>query len=260
MSDGAKPLDASLYFARLTQRLIAALSAPMAQGILYELDFRLRPSGNKGPLATSFAAFCKYQDEQAWTWEHMALCRARCVTGDETLCTQLDEAVITILDGERDIEKTRQDVADMRERLLREKPGRDVFDVKRMDGGMTDIDFLAQYFRLATLRKLNLKPASAPDIFDMLDDDVLDEAQKKDLSRAFEDYTAIIQMVRLCSDEGFDPLRAPPGMTDRVLAYFEASEIAALEHHLDATRNRVREIYGSVLGHRRSDAKREADV
>jgi glutamine synthetase adenylyltransferase len=84
-SDGAKPLAASMYFMRLTQRLTSALSAPMAEGVLYEVDFRLRPSGNKGPLATSFSGFSKYQRNEAWTWEHQALCRARTVAGDAGL-------------------------------------------------------------------------------------------------------------------------------------------------------------------------------
>ena len=76
-SDGRKPLAPSHYFTRLTQRLIAAVSAPTAEGVLYELDLRLRPSGNKGPVATHIESFSKYQRQEAWTWEHMALTRAR---------------------------------------------------------------------------------------------------------------------------------------------------------------------------------------
>jgi glutamate-ammonia-ligase adenylyltransferase len=82
-SDGEKPLAPSHYYARLTQRLIAAVSAPTAQGVLYELDLRLRPSGNKGPVATHIDSFVKYQREQAWTWEHMALTRARPLFGSQ---------------------------------------------------------------------------------------------------------------------------------------------------------------------------------
>ena len=88
-SDGDKPLAPSHYFARMTQRLIAAVSAQTAEGVLYELDLRLRPSGNKGPVATHIDAFKKYQRNEAWTWEHMALTRARLVAGDEGLCIEV---------------------------------------------------------------------------------------------------------------------------------------------------------------------------
>ncbi len=84
-SDGRRPLAPALYYARLTQRLVAALTAPTKAGRLYEVDLRLRPSGRKGPLATSLSAFARYQREEAETWEHMALTRARVVAGDATL-------------------------------------------------------------------------------------------------------------------------------------------------------------------------------
>src|SRR5262249_42573902 len=94
-SNGAKRLAPSHYFARLTQRLIAAVSAPTAEGVLYELDLRLRPSGNKGPVATHFDAFSKYQRSDAWTWEHMALTRARVVAGDadfaKSIAAEIDD-------------------------------------------------------------------------------------------------------------------------------------------------------------------------
>ena len=248
MSDGEKPLSASQYYSRLTQRLIAALSAPMAQGVLYELDFRLRPSGNKGPLATSLSAFCKYQHNDAWTWEHMVLCRARPVAGDPSLCAQIDAAVIDILDKDRDIDTTRRDVADMRARLARDKPGRDAFDVKRMDGGMTDIDFVAQFLRLTKLRKLNLKPMRADRIFELLDDEVIGADDTAILRDAFADYSAIIQMVRLCTDDGFDPDAAPPGMTERILGHFDVPDTAVLRGHLEAARGKVAAISSRVLG------------
>src|SRR5690606_30075063 len=96
-SDGGKPLAPSHYYARMTQRLIAAVSAPTAEGVLYELDLRLRPSGNKGPVATHVDAFRKYQREQAWTWEHMALTRARVVADDGDLAAEIEAEVAEIL-------------------------------------------------------------------------------------------------------------------------------------------------------------------
>src|SRR5690606_29059692 len=101
-SDGGKPLAPSHYYARLTQRLIAAVSAPTAEGVLYELDLRLRPSGNKGPVATNIDAFRKYQREEAWTWEHMALTRARPVAGDEAFCKAVEEEVAGVIASPHD--------------------------------------------------------------------------------------------------------------------------------------------------------------
>ena len=92
-SDGEKSLDPTLYYARLTQRLIAAVSAPTAEGVLYEIDLRLRPSGNKGPVATHVEAFEKYQQSEAWIWEHMALTRARPVAGDGELSDRAKRAI-----------------------------------------------------------------------------------------------------------------------------------------------------------------------
>src|SRR5690606_3842589 len=127
-SDGPKPLASSLYYGRLTQRLIAAVSAPTAEGVLYELDLRLRPSGNKGPVATHIEAFRKYQREEAWTWEHMALTRARPVAGDEAFRATVEADVAEILARPRDAAKVFSDAAEMRRTIAEEKPPRDICD------------------------------------------------------------------------------------------------------------------------------------
>ena len=118
-SDGARPLAAAAYYARLTQRLITALSAPTAQGLLYEVDFRLRPSGSKGPLAVSLRAFEDYHAHEAWTWEHMALTRARVVAGPGDFSAAAETAIRAALTRPRDAEKLAADVRDMRARLER---------------------------------------------------------------------------------------------------------------------------------------------
>jgi len=123
-SDGDKPLAASHYFARLTQRLVAAVTAPTSEGVLYEADMRLRPSGNAGPLATSLKGFLGYHEREAWTWEHLALSRARVVDADAGLAPRVDAAIEQVLSRPRDAGKTIADVLDMRERLARDrKPG-----------------------------------------------------------------------------------------------------------------------------------------
>ena len=143
-----KPLYPQQYFTRLVQRLIAAMSAPTAEGIVYELDFRLRPSGNAGPLATHIDAFIKYQRNEAWTWESQALVRARPVAGDKELSRQIDTELADLLSTKRDGVKITTDIRDMRKTLKKEKPAKNVFDVKLAEGGLIDIEFIAQWAAL----------------------------------------------------------------------------------------------------------------
>ncbi len=162
VSDGSRPLDVPTYFARLTQRLLAALAAPTSQGVLYEADMRLRPSGNSGPLATSFAGFAAYHREHAWTWERMALSRARVVVADGDLGARIDAAITEVLATPRDALQTIADVRDMRERLARERPPRHPMDLKLMPGGLIDLEFIAQSAQLvagATIAAPQAPPA-----------------------------------------------------------------------------------------------------
>src|SRR5690606_38513245 len=141
---GEKPLAPSHYYTRLTQRLIAAVSAPTAEGVLYELDLRLRPSGNKGPVATHIDAFRKYQNEQAWTWEHMALTRARAIAGDEALCREAEAEVAAVIALPRDRARIAKEALDMRRMIEAEKPPHDMWDLKLVPGGLIDLEFITQ--------------------------------------------------------------------------------------------------------------------
>ncbi len=143
-SDGPRPLATRTYFARLTQALVTALSAPTAEGRLYQVDMRLRPSGRQGPVATSLAAFTAYQRDEAWTWEHLALTRARPLAGDATLLADIETVRRDVLAAERDAATVRRDVAEMRSRLHDAKPARHWLDVGNGAGGLQDVDLLAQ--------------------------------------------------------------------------------------------------------------------
>ena len=147
-SDGPRPLAPSQYYARLTQRLISALSSQTAEGRLYEVDMRLRPSGQKGPLATSLSSFVSYQTTGAWTWEHMALTRARPVSGPASLRVRVEKAVKDAIVRSRDREKIAADVRDMRLRIEKEKATEDIWDLKQVRGGLVDIEFMTQYLQL----------------------------------------------------------------------------------------------------------------
>ncbi len=145
---GPHPLYASAYYARLAQRYINALTAMTAEGNLYEVDMRLRPSGTQGPLATGLEAFRRYNDELAWTWEHMSLTRARAVAGSAELAAAIGPIVRDILVRARDPDRLVADVDDMRRRIAEAHKAASPLDLKHRRGGMIDIEFIAQYLLL----------------------------------------------------------------------------------------------------------------
>lgn len=147
-SDGERPLGATLYFNRLAQRVTAALSVPTAQGALYEVDTRLRPQGNQGPLAASIESFELYQHNDAWTWEHMALERARVLVGSKEARARVDQVIASVLLKERDPAKLREDVLGMRGEMARHKPPKGPLDAKLQRGGLVDLEFLIHYLQL----------------------------------------------------------------------------------------------------------------
>src|SRR2546423_6779446 len=148
LSSGVKPLAPIQYYTRLTQRLISAFTAPTAEGILYPVDMRLRPSGQKGPVATQLSSFIHYQESEAWTWEHMALTRARVVSGPPALGAAVEKAIRDALLKPRDRAKTAADVRDMRARIEKEKGMRDPWELKGARGGLVDLEFIAQHLQL----------------------------------------------------------------------------------------------------------------
>ncbi|WP_255509667.1 glutamine-synthetase adenylyltransferase [Oceaniovalibus sp. ACAM 378] len=139
-SNGPRPLAARPYFARLTQALVTALSVPMAEGQLYEVDMRLRPSGRQGPVATSLASYRNYQQTEAWTWEHLALTRSRPMVGAPDLCAEVEAFRRSVLAGPRDAAAVRKDTATMRARLAAAKSSGGPLDLRRGAGYLQDIE------------------------------------------------------------------------------------------------------------------------
>ena len=144
-SEGPRPLPARAYYSRLTQAFVTALSAPMSAGKLYEVDMRLRPSGRQGPVATSLESFESYQRTEAWTWEHLALTRARAVAGEAAIGAEVEALRRSLLNAPRDSARTLADVIDMRARIAEAKGGaRGPFEAKIGPGRMQDIELIAQ--------------------------------------------------------------------------------------------------------------------
>ena len=147
-SDGPKPLGATDYFNRLAPRVSAALSVPTAAGPLYDVDTRLRPSGKDGLIAVSLPSFAEYQQERAWTWEHMALTRARPVYGSAEGRASLQRIVDGILLRPRDAVLVTADAARMRTKMAAHKPANGPYDIKLGDGGLVDLEFAVHVLQL----------------------------------------------------------------------------------------------------------------
>ena len=159
-SDGARSLQGAHYFARFTQRLISAFTTRTNYGVLYDVDMRLRPSGRAGPVASRLNSFAQYQDREAWTWEHMALTRARVISASPPFRGRIEAIIREVLTRPRDAASIAVDVADMRRAVALEKGEDDVWDIKYAAGGMLDVDFIAQYLQL-------VHAADKPDILNV---------------------------------------------------------------------------------------------
>ncbi|WAT17054.1 bifunctional [glutamate--ammonia ligase]-adenylyl-L-tyrosine phosphorylase/[glutamate--ammonia-ligase] adenylyltransferase [Aurantiacibacter sp. MUD11] len=201
-SDGKRPLSPSLYYNRLAARVSAALSVPTAEGALYEIDTRLRPQGKQGPIAVSFTAFEKYQHESAWTWEHMALGRARPIFGSEAAREELSKIIRDTLCADRDGAKLKADVLEMRAEMFAAKPPQGPLDVKLVRGGLVDSEFLIHYLQLR--EGIGLDPALEKAIAALVDAGLLPHGYA-------EHHLAITRFLiaeRLFAPDGAEPIEA----------------------------------------------------
>ncbi len=249
-SDGERPLSGAQYFTRLTQRLLAALSAPTAEGTLYEVDFRLRPSGNSGPLATHIDAFATYQEKDAWTWEHMALTRARPIAGDKRIIAKIDWVIGKALSKKRDAKKVRADVLEMRRLIAEEKGSEGAWDLKQAPGGLVDIEFVAQYLELVHGAKSPgiLSPETETVLANAAKATLLPPREAEVLLPALRLYQALTQLLRLCVDGTFVPAEAPGGLLDLLARAAGLPDFATLDVSLRESQEAVRASLERVIG------------
>jgi glutamate-ammonia-ligase adenylyltransferase len=249
-SDGERRLPGAQYFARLTQRLVNAMTAQTNYGKLYDIDMRLRPSGRSGPVATSFASFESYQREDAWTWEHMALTRARVVSGPPELAARLAAAIRAVLCTERNAALIAGDVREMRQAIAQEKPENVRWDIKYAAGGLVDLEFIAQYLQL-------VHAASLPGILDTSTAAVFDSAARlgvlsvedaEVLRPATRLYHALTQLLRLCLPGPFDPKTAGAGLLRLLTRVADVPDFATLDAHVAETQVRVRRCFEKIVG------------
>jgi glutamate-ammonia-ligase adenylyltransferase len=195
-SDGPKPLGATLYYNRLAQRVTAALSVPTAAGPLYPVDTRLRPSGAQGPLAVSLDSFARYQREDAWTWEHMTLTRARPVFGSDAGRRALADTVAAVLAGARAVHDIAADARRMRADMAAHKPPVGPLDAKLLPGGLVDLEFAVHVVQL--IHRTGFTPNLGAALDALIDCGLLAPA----LRRAHDVLTRLLVTLRLVAPEG----------------------------------------------------------
>ena len=248
-SDGAKSLPGPQYYTRFTQRLIAALSADTAEGSLYQVDMRLRPSGNQGPVATKLSSFAAYQRSSAWTWEHLALSRARALTGPASLRQQIDETIKEVLSAPRDRAAIAADVRTMRARIAEEKGDADIWDLKQVRGGLIDLEFITQFLQVVSAAKHTdvLDQNTELALTKLAEAGVLNPGDGEILVPAARLYHTLTQVLRLCLDKPFVADEAPRALKDLLARAAEMPDFATLEATLKDTLAAVHEAFGRIV-------------
>lgn len=248
-SDGPRPLAPQHYYTRLTQRLITAISARTTEGALYEVDMRLRPSGQKGPVATQLSSFASYQANEAWTWEHMALTRARVIAGPPALSERVEADIRNVLTAHRDRAKIAADIRSMRERIEAEKATTDIWDLKQVRGGLVDLEFIAQHLQLVFA-------ADHPSILDQTTLVTLDTAASEGLISP-EDHRRLAsagqllhnltQILRLTLEGPFNPATAPKGLRSLLVRAAGLASFEELEQKLKQSLADVRDAFERLI-------------
>jgi glutamate-ammonia-ligase adenylyltransferase len=252
VSDGLRPLPPSQYFARLGQRLINAITSLTAEGRLYEVDMRLRPSGTKGPIATSLEAFVRYHDEAAWTWEHLALTRARVIAGPAPMRQAAEAAIRRVLTQPRDARLLVKDVAEMRARIAAEHPGDSPWDVKHLRGGLVDVEFVAQYLELrhACAHPEILSPNTREALLALNHAGLLDAEDTRLLVEALTFWQGVQSLIRLTMES--EPRRGHesefPDPLKRDLTQLAAAvDFPAVESKIAATAAAVHAVFMRLI-------------
>jgi len=248
-TSATKGWDASTFYGRFTQRLIAALSTQTAEGGLYEVDMQLRPSGTKGPVAVSFAAFETYYRGEAETWEHLALTRARVVWAtSEDFAADADAAIEAALRQPRKRAQIARDVREMRELMERERPPKGEWDLKLSPGGLVDIEFAAQFLQLAHAAEGGpLAPNTAEALTAFHRDGLAPAAPLAALERAWRLQQDLSQLLKVALEDDPDPDHEPKAFRALLARAGHARSLANLRTKLAAAQAEARAAYDAVV-------------
>jgi glutamate-ammonia-ligase adenylyltransferase len=238
-SDGPRPLTASLYYNRLAQRVTAALSVPTAAGALYEIDTRLRPQGAQGPLAVSLDSFERYQREDAWAWEHMALTRARPLHGPAGARAELQRIIDATLRQERDPAGLRADVLKMRAEMAANKAPLGPLDAKLRRGGLVDCEFVIHFLQLRE------RTGFHPDLGQAIEALVAGGLLPGDFRAHYDLLSRLLVAARLLAPDG----QPPAGAAHQALAAAcRAEDMATLLQAVDTARHGVMQVWAETFG------------
>ena len=228
-SDGARPLGTTLYYNRLATRVSAALSVPTAQGALYEVDTRLRPQGNQGPLAVSIEAFAKYQSTSAWTWEHMALNRARVLAGSKSVRGRVEQVIAETQCKAREPLTLKADVLKMRGEMAGHKRPKGELDVKLMRGGLIDVEFLVHFLQLRdAVTKVDEQPKMlSPDFAEAIPALIELGLLERELWPSYDLLTDVLVASRLLAPDTNEPPPAAANALARACGRTSYSELLA---------------------------------
>jgi glutamate-ammonia-ligase adenylyltransferase len=249
-SNGAKPLAVTVYFARLALRLISALTAQTGEGGLYDVDMRLRPTGNQGPVAVHLESFSRYyRTRDAWTWERLALTRACVVTAPEALRGKIDETIRTGLSRTSDETLLKADVREMREKLAIQFPAKSMWDLKFAQGGLVDIEFLTQFLELkhAPAAQTVLDPNTVGALERLQQRGFLPCEEAAALIDASRLQHALAQVLRIAVDGVLDPAHATQGLKALLSRAGETDDFPTLEEKLLRAQSSARAIFERLL-------------
>lgn len=248
-SDGDRSLPPATYYSRLCQRLVTALSSQTGEGVLYEVDLRLRPMGKDGPVASDLATVATYYEKDAWTWELMALTRARVVVAPESLETRLNEIIHSALVKRRDPSRLVREVAEMREKIAAEHGTDQPWRVKHVRGGLIDVEFIAQYLQLRDAHDHPevLDTHTGQAIQNLVAADRLDPERGQVLLDADKLYRGVQAMLRLCLADSLNEDTAPEGLRTVLARAGGTIDFAALKDKLLATQDQVRAVYAAEI-------------
>ena len=249
LSTGEKKLPVPQFYLRLATRFVNAVTAMTPEGLLYEVDTRLRPSGTKGPIATNLGGFRRYHAEDAWTWEHMTLTRGRVVAADAKLRARIEDAIREVLTRPRDAASLIAEVSDMRQRMLRERKSDGPWDLKNRRGGLVDIEFIVQtlLLRHGAEHPEILSSSTAGALEAIARAGLLSPGDAAILRDAYALTSGAQSVLRMTIDGVFEPEKLQPALLAGLARAIGAVDFTTLEATLERTCARAHEVFERLI-------------
>lgn len=249
-SDGEAPLSIGPWFTRVSQRYITAISSLTSEGLLYEVDMRLRPSGNSGAVAVPLSAYATYMRQDAWIWELMAATRARVITGPDSLVADLRQVLHEVVTRKQDIEDLRGRVRDMRGKIMAHHGTSDIWSVKHVRGGLVDLEFMVQYLILANANRFPeiVSGNVATALRRLGERDLLQGADTATLVQAHADLQGTQSLLRLCFSGKFNEDAASPDFRILLARLMGTDSFEGVRERLVETQSLIGDVYERIVG------------